>query len=203
MSRTNEIRLKGEAVSGSGHQRGVTLIIVILVLAFLLTMGIATITMTRTGPAVATNIRHYQEAFNAAEAGFDATWLDLEGSGISSFDGLYLTQPIGIDNPDPDLSEFYFRHLPDEELLDVFDATGVDENTPGMVFYKQPFRQTLEGSPDMTLTYTVFLIDDEAGEGMAPDPNDAILVCIGVLDKGGRLTTSRLEIVLAFQTEGT
>jgi hypothetical protein len=189
-------------MKGYDHQKGVTLIIVILVLAFLLTIGIAAITVTRTGPAVATNVRHYQEAFNAAEAGFDATWLDLEGSGISSFDGLYLTQPFGIDIPDPDLSSIYFRRLTDEELFELFDSTGVDENTPGMIYYKRQFRQTPEGAPDLSLTYTVFLIDDEVGEGMAPDPNDALLICIGLLDKGGRITTSRLEIVLAFQTEG-
>jgi hypothetical protein len=52
------------------------------------------------------------------------------------------------------------------------------------------------------LAYTAFLIDDEAG-GSTADPSDAILVVIGVVRAGTRiLSTSRLEIVLAYQQGG-
>lgn len=198
-----DTRLEGTGLKGSEHQKGVTLIIVILVMAFMLVIGMAAVSVTRTGPVAAVNVRLYQEAFNAAEAGFDAAWLALEGSGITSFDALYLTQPAGIDIPDPDLSAVYFRRLTDEKLLELFEATGVDENTPGMVYYRRTFLLDADGNPDPRITYTVFLIDDEAGLNMSPDPTDVLLVCIGAIDRGGKITTSRLEIVLAFQVEGS
>ena len=65
------------AIQVKGKERGVSLIIVILVMAFMLTVGIALVTITSTGPAVAGNIRLQDQAFNAAEAGFDAAWTSI------------------------------------------------------------------------------------------------------------------------------
>jgi hypothetical protein len=57
------------------------------------------------------------------------------------------------------------------------------------------------GADDLRYTYTTFLINDEAGAG-SYDPNDVLLVTIGVVRAGTRvLATSRLEIVIA--VEGT
>jgi hypothetical protein len=48
----------------------------------------------------------------------------------------------------------------------------------------------------------VFLIDDEAGGGVA-DATDAILVCIGTVELGNTITTTRLEIELVLERSGT
>jgi len=72
------------------HEKGVGLIVVILVLSFMMSVGLVLITTTSTGPEVAGNIRDQQQAFNAAEAGFDNTWLTIDGyfveGGWTSFD---------------------------------------------------------------------------------------------------------------------
>jgi len=102
------------------HEKGVGLIVVILVLSFMMSIGLVLITTTSTGPEVAGNIRDQQQAFDAAEAGFDTTWLTIDGyfteGGWTSFDTHYLQEPSGIDLP---LQQNYFRRKTNEELLDL------------------------------------------------------------------------------------
>jgi hypothetical protein len=57
------------------------------------------------------------------------------------------------------------------------------------------------GVLDTRYTYTAFLIDDEAAGG-APEPGDALLVCIGSFTFGSAVITSRLEIELAVELPG-
>jgi len=182
----------------TGKDSGATLIILIIVIAFLLAVGVLVLYITGTGPEVAGNLRLQEQAFNAAEAGFDNAWTQIEGSfvgaGWTDFDGHYITQPNGVSDPkDND----YFRKLTDEELLDAIKASD-----PNMIFYKVPYVLTQSGTPDARYTYTAFLIDDEGGGG-DPDPFDALLVCIGTVESGGVITSSRLEIGLAMQQPGT
>lgn len=175
--------------------KGVTLIILVIVIAFLLAVGILVLYITGTGPEVAGNLRLQEQAFNAAEAGFDNTWTQIEGSfvgaGWTNFDGHYITQPNGISDP---LDADYFRKLTDEEILAATSASD-----PNMIFYKIPYVTTSSGTLDARYTYTAFLIDDEAGGG-DPDAFDALLVCIGTVQTGDAFTTSRLEIGLAVQS---
>ena len=184
-------------------EKGVALIVVILTLSFLLTVGVVLLTVTATGPQVAGNIRTQQQAFNAAEAGFDATWLTIEDYFLNlvwtSFENHYLKDPTGIDLP---ISNNYFRKLTDAEILDYIDPDGDGtSNLPNVLFCKQPYYRDDKGILDTRYTYTAFLIDDEAGGG-APEPGDAILVCIGSLTFGSAVITSRLEIELAVELPG-
>jgi hypothetical protein len=191
-------------------ERGSGLIVIIVVIAFLLSVGIMVVTVTSTGPRVSGNVRNQEEAFNAAEAGFDASRVQMENffsNGTwTSFDGHYLVQPTGIDLPPRDStpSPLYFRSLSDEELLGLIDPNGDGlPNLPNTIFFQQPFTRTSTGADDLRYTYTAFLINDEAGAG-AYDPNDVLLVTIGVVRAGTRiLATSRLEVVLAVQQLGT
>lgn len=192
--------------SGSG------LIVVILVLAFMLTVGVAVLTISSTGPKVSATMRYQEEAFNAAEAGFNAARTAIEesfGSRIwTSFSEHYLTQPAGIDipfinndlnNPNP----VYFRRLTDEQILELLNPDQdemADVPAEQLVFFEQPFVYS-NGQLDRRYRYTVFLIDDEAGTGMASDPKDVLMVCIGVVRSGQDirdriLATCRLEIEL-------
>ena len=181
-----------------GKERGATLIIVIIVIAFLLAVGMLVLYITGTGPEVSGNLRLQEQAFNAAEAGFDSAWNYLEGAlvgaGWTNFDGHYISQPAGVNNP---LDANYFRKLTDEELL-----AAINPSDPNLIFYKVPYVTTGSGTLDTRYTYTAFLIDDEAGGG-DPDPFDALLVCIGTVQTGNVVTTARLEIGLAMQTAGT
>jgi len=184
----------------SGQERGSGLIVVILVMAFLVTVGIAVITVTGVGSRVAGNIRAQHHAFNAAEAGFDAAWIAIEdfflGEAWTSFDGHYLVDPTGIDLP---LDVSYFRKLTDLELLTLLDSN--DDGTPdynNIIFFKQEFIPAQGGGTDPRYTYTAFLIDDERGGGTS-DPGDALLVCIGTAGTGQTMSTSRLEVVLAVE----
>ena len=186
---------------GRRHENGSGLIVVILIVAFLAGIGLSLLTLTSMSPKVSGSLRYHEEAFNAAEAGFDAARLliqDRMSSGQwTSFDGHYLTQPTGIDLPlvldSPNSS--YFRRKTDQELLQAFDPNG--DGTPdvaNLLF----FNQTLATSADFQHTYTVFLINDEAGGGTA-DARDALLVTIGVVRAGNRiLDTARLEILLGY-----
>jgi hypothetical protein len=184
--------------------RGVGLIILVIVVAFLLVVGIVLISVTGTGPAVAGNMRLQEQAFNAAEAGFNKAWVAIEdffiAAGWTSFDGHYLTEPTGIDLP---IDANYFRRLTDEDILGL-----LDQNNDGtadyqnVIFYKVPYINKPSGVVDPNYTYTAFLIDDEAGGG-TPDPGDTLLVCIGAVQIGDTLMTSRLEINLAVQLPGT
>lgn len=188
----------------SVHEKGMALIVVILVLAFLQVIGLVLLTVTGTGPKVAGNIRTQQQAYNAAEAGFDVTWTTIEESFADGswvrFDGHYLTQPAGIDDPQ---SNLYFRRLTDLELLALIDPDG--DGIPNMntvLYFRETYATHPDGSPDTRFTYTAFLIDDEAVGG-TPDPSDAILVCIGGVGTGASMITTRIEIELAIQLPGT
>lgn len=189
------------------QQRGSTLIVVILVIAFMLTVGIAVLTVTSTGPKISGNVRDQEEAFNAAEAGFDASRKAIEDLIMSgtwvSFSDHSLDQPVGIDIPfiAGASNPLYFRRNTDEEVLTMIEPYKDDINQ--VLFYNQPYVRDTAGADDLRYTYSAFLIDDEAGGG-APDPNDILLVCIGVMRSGSRvLATARLEIVLAMQALGT
>jgi len=187
----------------TSHERGIALIIVIWVMSFLLSTGLVLLTVTGTGPKVAGNVRTQQQAFNAAEAAFDVAWEQIEEyfetSAWSTFDGHYLTQPNKID----DLGwQDYFRKLTNLEILDIIDPDGDGTaDVDNIIFCRQPYVQKQDGSWDMRYTFTVFLIDDEAGGGTAA-PNDAILVCIGCAGIGSNLTTARIEIELAVEVTG-
>lgn len=185
-------------------EKGVGLIIVILLLAFMLGTGMILMTITSSGSKVAGNVRSHQEAFNSAEAGFDAAWTALdEALGTAewtSFDGHYLIEPAGIDIPqDPN----YFRKLTDEEILNYIDSDGDGvSDVSNVLFCRQPFVKNESGEYDYRYTYTAFLIDDEAVVG-TPDAGDALLVCIGTAGTGSTMSTSRLEIELAIKVPGT
>ena len=179
------------------------MIIVIMVLAFLLTVGMVLMSVVDTGNKVAGNLRWQQQAFNVAEAGFDAAWLAIEdafvSSGWTSFDTHYLQEPTGIDLP---LDVTYFRRLTNMELLELIGD--FDSGTPdyaNVLYYKQEYVPDGSGF-DPRFTYTAFLIDDEAG-GASPDAGDALLVCIGVVQMGTQMITARLEIELAIELPGT
>jgi hypothetical protein len=192
-------------------ERGSGLIVIIVVIAFLLAVGIMVVTVTSTGPKVSGNVRNQEEAFNAAEAGFDASRKQMENLFLNgtwfSFDGHYLEQPAGIDMPTLGgaFNPLYFRSLSDEELLGLIDPNGDGiPDLPNTIFFQQPFTTTQLGADDLRYTYTAFLINDEAGAG-SYDSNDVLLVSIGVVRAGTAgtrvLATSRLEIV--FAVEGT
>jgi hypothetical protein len=187
------------------RESGIGLIIVILVLAFLASVGIALLTTTDIGNRVSGNIRWQEEAFNAAETGFDAAWALLENSftagGWTSFDGQYLNQPAGIDDPDitkPQSQQYYFRRLTDRELLATFASNGIDQTTTGMLFYHEPYILDAGGSMDTRYTYTVFLIDDEVGLNIT-DATDVLLVCIGTAGTGNNMVTARVEAVIGIE----
>jgi hypothetical protein len=188
----------------SDHEKGMGLIVVILVLSFMLTTGIVLVTITGTGSKVTGNIRWQEQAFNAAEAGFDSTYLAIEdffaGKSWTSFDGHYLIDPVGIDIP---LDDYYFRKKTDAEVLDLLDPTG--DGIPdyaNVIFYKTPFIPDGAGGFDTRYTYTAFLIDDEKGGG-TPDPGDVLLICIGAVQLGDTLITSRVEVELVIELPGT
>ncbi len=182
------------------RERGSSLIIVILIMAFMIAGGVSLLTVTGTGPAVSTNILTQDGAFNAAEAGFDAAYNlinDYFLNGVwDSFDGHYLTSPAGIDQP---LSTEYFRTKTDDEILAMLDAGGDGvADYAEVLFFKEPFARTPQGTSDARYGYTVFLLDNEAG-GTTSNPKDVLMVCIGTVELGGRRVTDRLEIVIAIE----
>lgn len=192
----SELKRQKEAAK----QKGSGLIVVILVMTFLVSVGVSLITVTSIGSRVTGNVRAQQEAFNAAEAGFDVAWIAVEDFFLNhawtSFDGRYLTEPAGIDIP---LDVNYFRYLTDQELLNVLDQDG-DGNPDysNVIFFKVEYISTAAGGTDPRYTYTAFLIDDEAAGGMS-NHGDALLICIGTAGTGPRMSTSRLEILLAVE----
>jgi hypothetical protein len=204
MDKTQQKNADETRNNGPKHERGMGLIVVILVLAFMLTVGILLVTITSTGSKVTGNIRWQEQAFNAAEAGFDSAYLAIEdffaGASWTSFDGHYLIDPNGIDIPIDDL---YFRKKTDAEIFDMLDPTG--DGIPdydNVIFYKTPYIPDGLGGFDNRYTYTVFLIDDEKGGGLA-DPGDALLICIGAVQLGDTLITSRVEVELVIELPGT
>ena len=186
-------------------ERGASIIVVVIVMSFIITIGVLLLTITGTGTKVAGNIRTQQEAFNAAEAGFDAGWTAIDeyfADGTwSSFEGHFLKEPHGIDLPDS--KKNYFRRLTDVEILDLIDPN--EDGNPDLnniLFYLQPYVTNSEGQLDLKYTYTVFLIDDKANGG-EEDPSNALMICIGSVRTGNKMTTSRLEISLAAKFEGS
>ena len=192
--------------SSQNCERGSSLIVVIMVVAFMLAVGVALLTITGTAPKAAGSVRNLEEAFNTAEAGFDAARIAIENN---FFDGTWtnlpdncLQTPTGIDLP---YDANYFRKKTDAELVAAPAAGGIPlpTATNGVIFKDQPFIKNAAGGDDLTRTYTVFLIDDEAdtAHGAVPDASDALMVCISVVRAGNRiLSTSRLEILIGIQT---
>jgi hypothetical protein len=184
------------------RERGAGLIIVIMVIAFLISVGVPLLLLTSNGPKVSGSFRLHDEALNAAEAGFDAARAAIEGffsaGSWINFTGHYVTQPTNIDIPldaggNPNAA--YFRRQTDQALLSAFDSNG--DGTPevaNLLAFQQTFATDGQGNTDPRYAYTVFLINDEAGAGTA-DPADALLICIGVVRAGTRILDSvRLEI---------
>ena len=195
---------RNDIQSTSPHEKGMALVIVILVMAFLQIIGIVLLTVTGTGPRVAGNIRSQQQAYNGANAAFDTAWTMIEENFASGnwvrFDGHYLTEPAGIDIP---TSDGYFRKLTDAEILNLIDPDEDGVPDINLVLYcRRLYVQNPDGSYDPRFTFTAFIIDDEAGGGMA-GPDDCLLVCIGAVGSGPTMTTSRIEIELAIQLPGT
>jgi hypothetical protein len=162
------------------------------------------------GPRLSGGLRSQEEAFNAAEAGFEAARALVENNLTlgtwPSFSGRYLVQPTGIDVPlvSGARNPAYFRNWTDQELLVLFDANG--DGTPdvaNLLFLNQTFALNEQGQTDTRLSATAFLINKQAGGGTA-DVNAALLVVIGVVKAGTRiLATTRLEIEISFQSQGT
>ena len=204
MDKTHQNNVNEKKNDKTEHDRGIGLIVIILVLAFMLTVGIVLVTITGTGSKVTGNIRWQEQAFNAAEAGFDSAYLAIEdffaGASWTSFDGHCLVDPAGIDIP---LDDFYFRRKTDAEILALLAPTG--DGVPdydNVFFYKTPYISDGAGGYDPRYTYTVFLIDDEKGGGF-PNPGDALLICIGAVQLGDTLITSRVEVELVIELPGT
>ena len=132
------------------QQRGSTLIVVILVIAFMLAVGIAVLTVTSTGPKISGNVRDQEEAFNAAEAGFDASRKAIEDLIMSgtwvSFSDHSLDQPVGIDIPfiAGAVNPLYFRRNTDEEVLAMIEPYKADINQ--VLFYDQPYVKDTAGA---------------------------------------------------------
>jgi len=193
---------------GLRHEQGSGLIVVIMVVALLIGIGIPLLTLTSMSPKVAGAMRYHEEAFNVAEAGFDAARLLIEqnmtGGAWTDFAGHYLTQPTGIDIPMilgvPNSS--YFRRLTDQEILQALDQNGDGTaDVPNLLYFQQTFATNGQGQTDLRYTYTVFLINNEAGGGLA-NHTDALLVSIGTVRAGTRVLDSvRLEVLVAFQAE--
>ncbi len=180
-------------IRATRQERGAGLIVLIMVIAFLLTVGIMLLYITGTGPEVAGNVRLQERAFNAAEAGFDAVWRVLNESilngTITDFSAQYRTtyngQPV-LDIPPTDSLDnpYYFRMLPDEELV-----ADMERDPSNVLFLNQPL------SNDSSLSYTVFLINDEAG-GITPNDRDCLVICIG---RAARNTYARIEVMIEIQ----
>jgi len=178
--------------TGIRKDRGTGLIVLIMVIAFLLAVGIILLFVTGTGSEVAGNIRLQERAFNAAEAGFDEVWRYLNENIVSGaildFSAQYRTDFNGnvnvLDDP-ADTNPYYFRKLTDEELV-----ADVIKDPANAIFVNQPLPD------DNTLTYTVFLINNEAA-GVAQNDMNCIIVCIG---RAGRNTYVRLEILVEIQS---
>lgn len=167
----------------AGRENGVTLIIVIIVLAFMFAVGLALLSVTRSGPNVAANMRWQQMAFNAAEAGVDSA-LKYVSENMADFYGQCRTTYGGSSGLDDPASVYFFRKLTDAQILADIQAN------PDNYIYSavaMPY--------DSNFTYTAFLVDDDGG-APTPDPSDAILVCIG---HGPQNTCVRLEIALVIQ----
>ena len=176
------------------QERGAGLIIMIIVIAFLLSTGVLLLFVTGTGSAVAGNVRQQERAFDAAEAGFDAAFEQLNNNIIlnqtmSDFSLLYRTtfngQP-GLDDSDPNpANPNYYMRRTDEELW-----TDVVADPTNALFISQAL------ATDSSMAYTVFLINDEAVPGVTPNDRDCDVVCIG---RAGRNTYARIVVKIEIQ----
>ncbi len=170
------------------HERGVALIIVILIVTFLMAIGIGILSVSGTSSRVAGNIRLQERAFNAAEAGFDQAWRFLNdqatAGALVDFSGLYRTNFGGGAGFDDPLDANYFRKKTDEEIWEDVVADPSDVLVAPTAMPQDPYSGFL-----------AFLINDEP-PGATPNENDALLVCIG---RGPQRTYKRLEIVLEIQ----
>ncbi len=174
---------KGVFSRKDGREKGVALIIVIIVLAFMFTVGLALLSVTRSGPNVAANMRWHQIAFNAAEAGMDAA-LTYINENMADFYGQCRTTYGGSSGLDDPSSPYFFRKLTDAQIL-----ADIAANADNYIYANEPMPY------NNNFTYTAFLVDDDGGSP-SPDTTDAILVCIG---HGPQNTYVRLEINLAIQ----
>jgi hypothetical protein len=189
---------------GRRHERGAGLFIVILISAGLAAVGIALVSLTSMGPKLSGGLRSQEEAFNAAEAGFEAarTMIDnyLSLGVWGDFTGRYLVQPANIDIPliSGAANPAFFRNRTDEELLASFDTNGDGTaDVANLLFLNQTFALNEQGLTDTRLVATAFLINKQAGGGSA-NTTSALLVVIGVVRAGTRvLATTRLEIDLS------
>ncbi len=194
---------------GRKRERGAGLFIVILIAAGMAALGLSLLTLTSMGPKMAGSLRAQEEAFNAAEAGFDAARAIVEDhfavGDWTDFSGRTLTAPTGIDVPfvNGAPTANYFRRLTDDQVMLLFDAgrDGTPDVAP-LIAFRQTFAQDGAGATDARLVYTAFLINEEAGGGTA-DASDALLVVIGEVRQGSRTVAStRLEIGLSYQAQG-
>jgi hypothetical protein len=195
---------------GRARERGAGLFIVILIAAGLAAIGITLVSLTAMGPRLSGGLRSQEEAFNAAEAGFESARATIENflslGSWPNFSGRYLVQPTGIDLPliSGAVNPAYFRNQTDQELLASFDTNGDGmPDVANLLFFNQTFALNEAGQTDVRLCATAFLINAQAGGG-ASDTNSALLVVIGVVRAGTRiLATSRLEIEISCQSSGT
>lgn len=189
------------------REKGSGLIIVILIVGFLVAIGVPLLTITGIGSKVSATLRTHEEAFNAAEAGFDAARIAVEfqfaTGGWGNFQDHYLVQPNNIDRPilpSGSVNPDYFRRKTDQELLAIFDANndGIAD-VPNVLFLKRRFATTAAGTLDTRYAFTVFLIDENVGKGVA-NPDAALLVAIGTVMSGSRIVDSvRLEVQIAIE----
>lgn len=187
------------------RERGSGLFIVILIVAGLAALGTTLLTLTSMGPKMSGGLRTQEEAFNAAEAGFNTAQSLVKtyfGNGTwTSFAGHYLSAPSNIALPfiSGAVNPSYFRGLTDEEIILALDPgkDGAADFGP-LLYFQQTFATTESGATDPRFSFTAFLIDDEAAGGTV-DANDVLMVVIGLVKSGTRiLATSRLEIVLQY-----
>jgi len=164
-------------------RKGVALIVVMLILAFMGAVGFALMTVTRSGPDVAANVRWRQRAMDAAESGVDNSLLRINET-PDTFDSQYRSTYTGVAGLDDPLSPNYFRRLTDEEL--VYDVTNYPDN---YIYLNEPLPD------DSRVTYTSFLIDNTAGNPNSSH-SQALLVCIGL---GPQHTSVRIEVQLEMQ----
>lgn len=178
-------RVPGKKFFGCGrtNERGVALIVVILVLAFMFTVGLALFSVTRTGPTVSGNMRWHQMVFNAAEAGVDSALVYINQN-VADFYGQYRTTYNGQPGFDDPSSPNYFRRLTDEQIL-----ADLKTNADSYIYSLVPMPY------DNDITYSAFLIDNNVGSP-TPDHTDAVLVCIA---HGPQKTSVRLEITIGIQ----
>lgn len=191
------------------RERGAGLFVVILIVAGLAALGTALWMLTSMGPKMSGGMRSQSEAFNAAEAGFGAAQKAIKGAfgagTWTDFGGHYLTSPSNIDLPSVSgvVNASYFRRVTDQDLILSLDPgkDGTPDFSP-LLFFRQTFAKTETGATDSRLVYTAFLINDEAGGGTV-DNLDALLVVIGEVLSGTKvIATTRLEILLEYESAG-